>query len=126
MEAPGGGGYALVSALPSRGPHGGEKSIWLHHPCLLGVRVVGRNQYGYITLAFLGSPGGVVARCAHGSMLLEYSPSFYPVERPPQNHTQGPNFCTLQPLLAYQEFLFFVLMLVTGPRVLISAPCSSC
>ena len=35
---------------------------------------------------------------------------------PPQNHTQGPNFCTLQPLLAYQEFIFFVLMLVTGPR----------
>ena len=70
--------------------------------------------------------GGVVARCAHGSMFLECSPSFYPVEQPPQNHTQGPNFCTLQPLLAYQELLFVVLMLVTGPRVLISAPCSSC
>ena len=27
-----------------RGPHGGEKSIWLHHPCLLGVSMVGRNQ----------------------------------------------------------------------------------
>ena len=65
----------------------------------------------------------VRAQCAHGSMFLEYAPSFYPVEQPPQNHTQGPNFCTL---LAYQEFLFFVLMLVTGPRVLISAPCSSC
>ena len=65
------------------------------------------------------------ARCAHGSMFLEYSPSFYPVEQPPQNHTQGPNFCTLQPLLASQEFFFF-LMLGIGPRVLISAPCSSC
>ena len=54
------------------------------------------------------------------------SPSFYPVEQPPQNHTQGPNFCTLQPLLAHHEFLFFVLMLVTGPRVVISVPCSSC
>ena len=73
-----------------------------------------------------GSCRTVRARCAHGRMFLEYAPSFYPVEQPPQNHTQGPNFCTLQPLLAYQEFLFFVLMLVTGPRVLISAPCSSC
>ena len=62
----------------------------------------------------------------HGSMFLEYSPSFYPVEQPPQNHTQSPNFCTLRPLLAYQKFLFFVLMLVTGPKVLISAPCSPC
>ena len=61
--------------------------------------------------------GGVVARCAHGSLFLEDSPSFYPVEQLPQNHTQGPNFCTLQPLLAYQECLFFVLILVTGPRL---------
>ena len=65
-------------------------------------------------------------RCAHSSMFLECSPSFYPIEQPPQNHTQGPNFCTLQPLLAYQEFLFSVLMLVIGLRVLFSAPCSSC
>ena len=75
-----------------------------------------------------GELSTLCARCVHGahhSMLLEHSPSFYPVEQPPQNHTQGPNFCTLQPLLAYQEFLFFVLMLVTGPRILISAPCSS-
>ena len=26
------------------GPHGGEKSIWLHHACFLGVPMVGRNQ----------------------------------------------------------------------------------
>ena len=54
-------------------PHGGEKSIWhitlafsgspwwgeinmAHHPCLLGVPMLGRDQYGYITLAFLGFP----------------------------------------------------------------------
>ena len=43
------------------------------------------------------------AQCAHDSMFLEYSPSFYPVEQPPQNHTQGPNFCTLQLLLEYQN-----------------------
>ena len=42
--------------MPSSGLHGGEKSIWLHHPCLLGVPMVGRNQYGYITYAFLGFP----------------------------------------------------------------------
>ena len=59
------------------------------------------------------------AQC-DGSMFLECSPSFYPVEEPPQNHTQGPNFCTLQPLLAYRESLFFVVMPLTGPRVLIS------
>ena len=40
----------------TRGPHGGEKSIWLHHPCLLGVPVVRRDQYGYITPAFSGLP----------------------------------------------------------------------
>ena len=47
--------YMATSLLPSRGPHGGEKSIWLHHPCLLGVPMVGRNEYGYITPAFSGS-----------------------------------------------------------------------
>ena len=46
----------MATPLPSRGPHSGEKSIWLHHPCLLGVPIVGRNQYGYITPAFSGSP----------------------------------------------------------------------
>ena len=30
--------------------------LWLHHPCLLGVSVVGRNQYDYNTPAFSGSP----------------------------------------------------------------------
>ena len=40
----------------SQVPHSGEKSIWLQHPCLLGVPTVGRNQYGYITPAFSGSP----------------------------------------------------------------------
>ena len=45
-----------TSPLPSRGPHSGEKSIWLHRPCLLGIPIVGRNQYGYITPAFSGSP----------------------------------------------------------------------
>ena len=36
-------------SLPSRDPHRGGKSIWLHQPCLLGIPIVGRNQYGYIT-----------------------------------------------------------------------------
>ena len=42
--------------LPSQGPHGGKSSIWQHHPCLLGVPMVRRVQYGYITPAFSGSP----------------------------------------------------------------------
>ena len=37
-----------TSPLPSRGPQGGEKSIWLHHPCLHRVPVAGRNQYACI------------------------------------------------------------------------------
>ena len=45
-----------TSTLPSQGSHGGEKSTWLHQPCLLGVPMVGRNQHGYITLAFSGFP----------------------------------------------------------------------
>ena len=35
---------------------GGEKSIWRQHPCLLGVAMVGKDQYGSITSAFLGVP----------------------------------------------------------------------
>ena len=45
-----------TSPMPSWGPHSGESSIWLHHPCLFAVPIVGRNQYGYITPAFSGSP----------------------------------------------------------------------
>ena len=58
----------------------------------------------------------VCARCAHNSMFLGCSSNFSPIEWPPQNHIQGLNFCTLRPLLAYQEFLIFSLMLVTGPN----------
>ena len=37
--------------------------------------------------------------------------------------SQGPEFCTLQPLLVHQGlFFFFSLMLATDPRVLNSAP----
>ena len=45
-----------TSPLPSQGPHGGERSIWLHRPCRLSVPMVGRDQYGYITPAFSRSP----------------------------------------------------------------------
>ena len=53
-------------------------------------------------------------------LVLEYSPSCYPIEQPPQNHTQSPNFCTLQPLLAYQDFLFFCSDACHRSRVLTS------
>ena len=81
---------------------------------------------GLITLKLSCDPLGIVTLCPHGSIFLQCSPRFYPIEQLPQNHTQGPNFCTMHPLLAYQEFLFFVLMLVTVSRVVISVPCSSC
>ena len=42
-------------ALPSQGPHGGERSKWQHHPCLIGVPMVGRDPNDNITLAFFGS-----------------------------------------------------------------------
>ena len=35
---------------------------------------------------------------SHGTIFLECSPNFYPIKRPPQNHTRGPNACTLWPL----------------------------
>ena len=38
------------------------------------------------------------------------------------HRSQGPEFCTLQPLLVHRGFFFFSLMLATGPRVLKSAP----
>ena len=45
-----------TSPLLSQGPHSGEGPTWLHHPCLLGVPMVGIDRYGYITPAFLGVP----------------------------------------------------------------------
>ena len=40
--------------------------------------------------------------------------------------SQGPEFCTLQPLLVHQGFFLSSLMLAMGPRVLNSAPYSPC
>ena len=44
-----------TSPLPSWGPNSGERSIWRHHPCLPGVPIVGKDEYGYIIPDFLGS-----------------------------------------------------------------------
>ena len=46
------------SPLPSRATHSGERSIWLHHPYLLGFPIVGKDQYGYITLPSQGPQSG--------------------------------------------------------------------
>ena len=62
LGSPKWGGIKLAtSPLPSRGPQSGEESNRLHHPCLLGVPKMGRNQIGYITPAFSGAPkwGGI-------------------------------------------------------------------
>ena len=62
LGSPKWGGIKLpTSPLPSRGPQSGEESNWLHQPCVLGGPKMGRNQIGYITFAFLGSPkwGGI-------------------------------------------------------------------
>ena len=37
-------GGMVKSPLPSRGPHGGNRSIWLHCPYLLGFPIVGRKE----------------------------------------------------------------------------------
>ena len=91
------------------------------HPNMCGlVSLTGKYLY------YRGSHyGGVIAWCLHGSMLGMFT-QLFPRSTAPQNHTQGPNVCTLWPLLPYQRFFIFSLMLVTGPRVLISAPCSPC
>ena len=44
--------------------------MWLHHPYLLGVTIVGRDQYGYITLAFLGPQGGEKSIWRHSPCIL--------------------------------------------------------
>ena len=40
----------------------------LHHPYLLGVLIVGINQYGYITPAYSGSPYPVELNTATSPM----------------------------------------------------------
>ena len=40
----------------SRHKNEAQTQYLLHHSCLLGVPMVGRNQYGYITPGFLWSP----------------------------------------------------------------------
>ena len=45
-----------------RGPHGRGRSKWPHDPCLLGVPIMGKDQYGYVTLVFSGSPQLTVGR----------------------------------------------------------------
>ena len=47
---------SLGGVSASRQKNDVQTQHWLHHPCLLGVPMVGRNQYSYITSAFLGSP----------------------------------------------------------------------
>ena len=42
--------------LPSTGSLSGEKSIRLHHPCLLGVPMMGKIHECYISPALSGSP----------------------------------------------------------------------
>ena len=46
----------LDGVSASRHKNKAQTQYSLHHPCLLGVPAVGRNQHGYITPAFLGSP----------------------------------------------------------------------
>ena len=54
-ESPKGQAVKLAtSPLPSRGPLCGKESKWLHHPCLLGVPKLGKDQSGCIALYLLG------------------------------------------------------------------------
>ena len=45
-----------TQTLPSWGSHDGEEATWVYNPYLLGVPMVGRDQYDHTTLAFSGSP----------------------------------------------------------------------
>ena len=46
---------SMDKKTPKKNRHS-ERSIWLHHPCLLKVPMVEIHQYGYIAPTFLGSP----------------------------------------------------------------------
>ena len=46
----------LDGVSASRHKNEGQAQYSLHHPCLLGVPMVGTYHYGYITPAFLESP----------------------------------------------------------------------
>ena len=46
----------LDGVSASRHKNEAQTQYSLHHPYLLGVPMVGRDQYGYITPTFLGSP----------------------------------------------------------------------
>ena len=83
--------------------------------CVPGARPAHAWRATFVLSILWVSCRTVHALCTHSSLFLEYSPSFYPVEQLPHNHTRGPNFCTLQPLLAYQEFLFFLWCLSQVP-----------
>ena len=63
----------MVHRRDDAGPYGGERSMWLHQPCLLEVPMVRRNQYGNITPAFSGPHGRryctACARRAHSAAI---------------------------------------------------------
>ena len=59
-----------------------------------------------------GAHRALCARCAKSRLFFTTG----------HHGSQGPEFCTLQPLLIHQGFFFSSLMLATGPRVLNSAP----
>ena len=48
----------VASPLPSQSPQGGEGSTWLYNRYLLGVPMVGRDQYDNPNPAFRGPDGG--------------------------------------------------------------------
>ena len=72
----------LDGVSASRHKNEAQTQYSLHHPCLLGVPMVGRNQYGYITPAFLGSPGGIFALRAHCALVLDHVPPEEPPSTP--------------------------------------------
>ena len=63
-----------------------------------------------VTITVMGARRALCARCAKSRLFFTGS-----------HGSQGPEFCTLQPLLVHQGFCLS-LMLATGPRVLNSAP----
>ena len=59
-----------TSPLPSWGPHGGERSIWLHHLCLLGSAQWGEINMATSPLPSRGPHSGEESIWVHNPCLL--------------------------------------------------------
>ena len=78
----------------------------------MALVVVSSETFSLIAPLSQALPRGRTVRCAKSRPFFTTG----------SHGSQGPEFCTLQPLLVHQGFFVSVVMLATGPRILNSAP----